>query len=82
MAHKSKVMSPNKNHDLELTSRNISLDKVTGSQGHEGKKKNMVQYSTKERSQCLEGDRFLMTKKIRVENLPKGMGSGALCKEQ
>lgn len=29
-----------------------------------------VQYTTKERTQCMENDRFLVTKKVNLANLP------------
>ena len=29
-----------------------------------------VQYSTKDRSQCMENDKFLVTKKVAIEKLP------------
>jgi hypothetical protein len=32
-----------------------------------------IQYSVKERSQCLENDRFLITKKVNVAALPDTM---------
>ena len=64
------------------TKRNTDLASSgnLGSQGSTGKNKTL-QFTTKERTQCIENDRYLMTRKIKVENLPKELADGANCNE-
>ena len=42
----------------------------------------LVQYTTKEKSQCLENEKYLITRKVRVEYLPKALAESAKCDEE
>ena len=70
------------NNDLDFGSTMGYGGKDILSSPSSNPKNKLVQYTTKEKTQCLENERFLITKKVRVEYLPKGLAESAKCDEE